>query len=59
MDGKLNLVYKFGGILLAMFILSAVFKFNLWGFYIYPPDGTEVPNILSTPDITKYCILLI
>ena len=40
MGGKLNLVYKFGGILLAMFILSAVFKFNLWGFYIYPPsDG--------------------
>ncbi len=50
-DGKLNLVYKFGGILLGMFILSAVFKFNLWGFYIYPPDGTEIP-ILSLPPIS-------
>ena len=50
-DGKVNLVYKFGGVLLAMFILSAVFKFNLWGFYIYPPpDGTEI-KIFSLPPI--------
>ena len=32
LNGELNLVYKFGGILLGMFILSAVFRFNLWGF---------------------------
>lgn len=51
MDGKLNLVYKFGGILLAMFILSAVFKFNLWGFYNYPADGTEI-LILTLPPIS-------
>jgi len=51
MDGKLNLVYKFGGILLALFILSAVFKFNLWGFYIFPTDDTEI-LIFSLPPIT-------
>jgi len=46
-DDKLNLVYKFGGILLGLFILSVVFKFNLWGFYIYP-NGAEI-QILSPP----------
>jgi hypothetical protein len=52
MDGKLPLVYKFGGVLLAMFILSVVFKFNLWGFYVYPFfDGTEV-HIFSLPPIS-------
>jgi hypothetical protein len=50
-DGKLLLVYKFGGVLLAMFILSVVFKFNLWGFYAYPLDGSEVP-IFSLPPIS-------
>jgi len=49
MDGKLLLVYKFGGILLGLFILSVVFKFNLWGFYIYPGDK-EIP-IISLPPI--------
>jgi len=51
LDGKLPLVYKFGGVLLAMFILSVVFKFNLWGFFVYPLDGTEVP-IFSLPPIS-------
>jgi hypothetical protein len=51
MDGKLNLVYKFGGILLALFILSAVFKFNFGGFYIFPTDDTEI-LIFSLPPIT-------
>lgn len=50
MDGKLNLVYRFGGILLGMFILSVVFKFNLWGFYIYPKEAEIL--ILSLPPIT-------
>jgi len=49
MDGTLPLVYKFGGILSGMFILSVVFKFNLWGFYIYP--GDKEIAILSLPPI--------
>lgn len=50
MEGKVNLVYKFGGVLLGMLILSAVFKFNLWGFYIYHPDGNEI-KIFALPPI--------
>jgi len=49
MDGNLHLVYKFGGVLFGMFILSVVFKFNLWGFYIYPGEK-EIP-IFSLPPI--------
>ncbi len=48
-DGTLPLVYKFGGILLGLFILSVVFKFNLWGFYIYP--GDKEIAIFSLPPI--------
>jgi hypothetical protein len=51
LNGELNLVYRFGGILLGMFILSAVFRFNLWGFFYYTKDGTEIP-IFSLPPIT-------
>ena len=51
LNGKLPWVYKFGAVLLGMFILSVVFKFNLWGFYVYPLDGTEVP-IFSLPPIS-------
>ena len=49
MDSTLPLVYKFGGILLGLFILSVVFKFNLWGFYIYP--GDKEIAIFSLPPI--------
>jgi hypothetical protein len=48
-DGTLPLVYKFGGILSGLFILSVVFKFNLWGFYIYP--GDKEVEIISLPPI--------
>lgn len=49
MDGTLPLLYKFGGILLGLFILSVVFKFNLWGFYIY--QGDKEIAIFSLPPI--------
>lgn len=51
MDFKLNLVYKFGGVLLAMFILSAVFKFNQWGLFYYDKFDNET-LIFSIPPIT-------
>jgi hypothetical protein len=49
MDGTLPLVYKFGGILFGLLILSVVFKFNLWGFYGYP--GDKEIAIFSLPPI--------
>ncbi len=49
LKGTLPLVYKFGGVLLGMFILSVVFKLNLWGFYYYQGDK-EIP-VFSLPPI--------